>query len=298
MKNENSNKTEIDKTVNYWLLPSSEKIYDVEQAYLEYHTIDWHQKPLDVKVNDIVYIYKSIPHQFVRFKCVVTAVNKKSSNNKDLDCYRNSKFFENKKRYMTLKFLYRIEEVFPTMEGLKENGIKLVRGMMPISGKIQKYFEECEKADRNAQRFDGQIPVDIPHNHWSIVGFDEEELKEKEVNEAKELSDSELFEKAKEHGNIKPKGRISTTSTYVRDTYIAEASKRRANGICQLCGKPAPFNDKNGNPYLESHHIIWLSEGGADTLENTAALCPNCHRKMHIVNDANDVKKLLELNQK
>ena len=57
MKNENTNKTEIDKTVNYWLLPSSEKIYDVEQAYLEYHTIDWHQKPLDVKVNDIVYIY-------------------------------------------------------------------------------------------------------------------------------------------------------------------------------------------------------------------------------------------------
>ena len=295
MKNEN--KTEIDKTVNYWLLPSSENIYDVEQAYLEYHTIDWHQKPLDVKVNDIVYIYKSIPHQFVRFKCVVTAVNKKSSNNKDLDCYRNSKFFENKKRYMTLKFLYRIEEVFPTMDGLKENGIKLVRGMMPISDKVLKYFEECEKADRNAQRFDGQIPVDIPHNHWSIVGFDEEELKEKEVNEAKELSDSELFEKAQEHGNIKPKGRISTTSTYVRDTYIAEASKRRANGICQLCGQPAPFNDKNGNPYLESHHIIWLSEGGADTLENTAALCPNCHRKMHVVNDADDVKKLLELNQ-
>lgn len=283
--------------MNYWLLPSNEKIYDVEQAYLEYHTIDWHQERLDVEVNDIVYIYKSIPHQFVRFKCLVTAVNKKSSNNKDVDCFRNSKYFEHKKRYMTLKFLYRIEEVFPIMEELKEKGIKLVRKQMQISDKVLKYFEECEKADRNAQRFDEQIPADIPHNHWSIVGFDEEELQEKEENEAKGLSDSQLFEKAKEYGSSKSKGRISTTSSYVRNTYIAEASKRRANGLCQLCGQPAPFKDKNGNPYLESHHIIWLSEGGADTLENTAALCPNCHKKMPVVNDINDVKKLQDMNK-
>lgn len=72
--------------------------------------------------------------------------------------------------------------------------------------------------------------------------------------------------------------------------------KRRAKGICQLCEKPAPFNDKNGNPYLECHHIIWLSEGGADELRNTVALCPNCHKKMHIVNDDEDVKKLQKLN--
>lgn len=72
--------------------------------------------------------------------------------------------------------------------------------------------------------------------------------------------------------------------------------KLRAKGICQLCEKPAPFNDKNGNPYLECHHIIWLSEGGADELRNTVALCPNCHKKMHIVNDDEDVKKLQKLN--
>ena len=283
--------------MNYWILPSNEKRYDVEKAYLKYHTIDWHQVALDVEVNDIVYIYKSIPQQFVRFKCIVTAINKKSSNKKDVDCYKDSKFFENKTRYMTLKFIYRIEEVFPTMAALKENGIKLVRRQMPISKKIVKYFEDCEKADRKAQQFDGHIPSDIPPNHWSIIGFDEEELQEKEENEAKALSDSELLKKAKDYGKSKPKGRIYTTSSYVRNIYIAEASKRRANGICQLCEKPAPFNDKNGNPYLENHHIIWLSEGGTDTLENTAALCPNCHRKMHIVNAEKDKKKLLKINK-
>lgn len=56
----------------------------------------------------------------------------------------------------------------------------------------------------------------------------------------------------------------------------------------------APFIDAKGEPYLEVHHIIWLSHGGADTIENTVALCPNCHRKMHILQSADDVEKSLE----
>ena len=83
-----------------------------------------------------------------------------------------------------------------------------------------------------------------------------------------------------------------TSSVYVRNPYVAEYAKRRAKGICQLCGQPAPFCDQKGRPYLESHHIEWLSQGGADTTSNTAALCPNCHKKMHIVNDPKDVQKL------
>lgn len=80
-----------------------------------------------------------------------------------------------------------------------------------------------------------------------------------------------------------------------RNTYIAEYSKRRAGGICQLCGEKAPFNDKNGEPYLESHHIVWLSKGGEDSIDNVAALCPNCHRRMHIIDDERDVNYLLTL---
>jgi 5-methylcytosine-specific restriction protein A len=65
---------------------------------------------------------------------------------------------------------------------------------------------------------------------------------------------------------------------------VAELAKRRAQGICQLCDDPAPFVDKKGNPFLETHHIVWLSKDGEDTIENTVALCPNCHRKMHSLN--------------
>ncbi|MFP5111610.1 HNH endonuclease [Bacillaceae bacterium C204] len=45
---------------------------------------------------------------------------------------------------------------------------------------------------------------------------------------------------------------------------------------------------------METHHIVWLSKGGDDTIENTVAICPNCHRKMHALNLAEDVRKLQE----
>ncbi len=82
-----------------------------------------------------------------------------------------------------------------------------------------------------------------------------------------------------------------------RDPYIAEYVRLCANGICQLCNNPAPFKRLNGEPYLESHHIIWLSKGGEDTVDNTVALCPNCHRKMHIVSLPEDVKFLMAKNR-
>lgn len=90
-----------------------------------------------------------------------------------------------------------------------------------------------------------------------------------------------------------PEKQKSETFTYSRDRYVAAYTKKRANGICQLCGLPAPFNDSNNEPYLETHHIVWLSRGGKDIIENTVALCPNCHRKMHIL-DLPDDRKYLE----
>lgn len=102
---------------------------------------------------------------------------------------------------------------------------------------------------------------------------------------------------AKEHSGKKSSYRSVASTIYVRDPYIAEYAKNRAKGICQLCGQKAPFNDKDGNPYLESHHIIWLSKGGDDSIENTVALCPNCHRKMHVIANEQEVKLLQEKNK-
>lgn len=106
------------------------------------------------------------------------------------------------------------------------------------------------------------------------------------------LPDNEL-EKAAVKTPRKPRTILVETSVFVRDQTVAEYAKRRASGRCDLCGENAPFLDAQGRPYLECHHIVWLANDGPDTIDNTCALCPNCHRRMHIVSAMSDVKTLL-----
>ena len=65
-----------------------------------------------------------------------------------------------------------------------------------------------------------------------------------------------------------------------RSTAIVCYAKKRANGICEGCGNPAPFEAKSG-PYLEVHHLTRLADGGPDVPQNVIALCPTCHRRAH-----------------
>ncbi len=102
----------------------------------------------------------------------------------------------------------------------------------------------------------------------------------------------DVLRKEAERNSSQSKSNTVKTKVYYRDPIIAAYVKKRAKGHCQLCGNKAPFDDKNGYPYLECHHIDWLSNGGVDSIENCVALCPNCHRKMHVINDPNDICKL------
>lgn len=113
---------------------------------------------------------------------------------------------------------------------------------------------------------------------------------ENQEKEAVKLSDQELYERAKK---IKNAGqRKVTTTVYERHIHVSEYVKRRAKGRCDLCGNSAPFNDRRGNPYLECHHVHWLSRGGEDSIDNAVALDPSCHRKMHELDLKTDVQKL------
>ncbi len=69
---------------------------------------------------------------------------------------------------------------------------------------------------------------------------------------------------------------------FKRNADVAATVLIRANGKCERCKSNAPFiRASNGTPYLEVHHEVMLSEGGEDTVENSIALCPNCHRELH-----------------
>jgi|ERR1700722_8367891 len=117
------------------------------------------------------------------------------------------------------------------------------------------------------------------------------EIEENQESLARKHPLTELLRRAKK-AKPRPAARTAQTTSYARDPNIAAAVKELAKGICDLCYSPAPFRNPKGEPHLESHHIVWLAKGGDDILENAVALCPNCHRKMHVLNRAADRKKL------
>ena len=69
---------------------------------------------------------------------------------------------------------------------------------------------------------------------------------------------------------------------------------RRADGTCEGCGDPAPFNKRaTGRPYLEPHHIRRRADAGPDHPRWIIALCPNCHRRVHYGENGTDYNEKL-----
>jgi len=159
-------------------------------------------------------------------------------------------------------------------------------------------YQEEQHDDNGLLRKVWVFPLDLPKNMPVVVTKEQVERgmkkKEKMVRELPE----NVVEKRAEKISGRPGKQQTLTTTYLRNSYVAEATKNRAKGHCELCEEKAPFADKNGKPYLESHHIKWLSKGGGDSMKNTAALCSNCHEKMHILDLPKDKKKLLNLRKK
>jgi 5-methylcytosine-specific restriction endonuclease McrA len=91
---------------------------------------------------------------------------------------------------------------------------------------------------------------------------------------------------AKPKGQKRPKKVRAEGMTFERDPAVIAYVLQAAKGHCELCGKSAPFQRGDGSPFLEVHHFDPLAEGGADTVQNAAALCPNCHRHVHHGEDA------------
>ena len=108
----------------------------------------------------------------------------------------------------------------------------------------------------------------------------EEERLVNQVNQSLQLSPNDRAERLRNAPKI-PERQATSTYAFKRNPDVIAEALYRANGNCQGCQRPAPFLKKDGNPYLEVHHIKFLARGGEDTIDNAIALCPNCHREAH-----------------
>lgn len=96
-------------------------------------------------------------------------------------------------------------------------------------------------------------------------------------------------------GNRNPQATTSEVTQRQRDDLVKAWVLQQANGMCESCEKPSPFNKSDGLPYLEGHHVLHMTDGGSDTPTNVVALCPNCHRELHYgVNAKTMVTRLYE----
>lgn len=86
-------------------------------------------------------------------------------------------------------------------------------------------------------------------------------------------------------GSIKPTKKIKESASYVRDPRVTAWVINNSNGSCESCDQPSPFTKSDGDFYLEVHHLRRLADGGSDTIANTVAVCPNCHRRLHYSSD-------------
>lgn len=93
---------------------------------------------------------------------------------------------------------------------------------------------------------------------------------------------AKAFATASESTNISEKKVAHRT----RSEAIRRYALKRAQGICEACKNPAPFITKNGQPFLEVHHIYRLADEGPDRPDAVIAICPNCHRRAHYGEDS------------
>lgn len=122
--------------------------------------------------------------------------------------------------------------------------------------------------------------------------FDTQELEKK----VQLLLRSNSFEKPK--GNAQPNNRRAEQAPliYERSPVVKAWVLRQAAGVCECCKKAGPFLTPDDNYYLEVHHVKHLAQNEPDTVENTVAVCPNCHRHLHLGVDYDVITEQLYLN--
>lgn len=200
------------------------------------------------------------------------------------------KILQTSSRKYSMLFMHQI-----LLSETKEHAISII--------KEAKEFK-VELGEEWTDNYDSMCRIKKNQEEWrrNIIQFGEynlfskiyEDFYKMKLNYFESLSLNQLKDTLLEKQTNKNNRKITQTTVYDRSVYIKEFARKVAVGICQLCEKEAPFLDKQGNPFLEVHHIHYLSKGGRDSIDNVVAICPNCHRKIHHLELEEDIKKIAE----
>lgn len=90
-------------------------------------------------------------------------------------------------------------------------------------------------------------------------------------------SDSALPQTPNAYGKIVPQRREAVSSRIERDSRVRRITLARAGNHCEIT------DCRDGSDYEtpDVHHITALGANGSDHTDNTVALCPACHTRVH-----------------
>lgn len=144
-----------------------------------------------------------------------------------------------------------------------------------------------------------ELPLDTILRHEEKESCSEVEIKEYfKINSptSSQVGASPVEAEPLPQGVETPERTETSSSAFLRDMTVKSWIQQNAAGVCEGCGREAPFVVDDGTPFLEVHHVRSLADGGADSIANAVALCPNCHRRAHLSQDRGEFTRLLYKN--
>jgi hypothetical protein len=204
--------------------------------------------------------------------------------------------------------IYAVVEILGSAELMKgtekeyweeESDADIVRYRVPIRY-IKTLLREpilLDNLDLSAEEYDkylieGQQGSSMPLNRQTFQkivditgGFDSLNIKFSESNQYNKGIDS--LEKKYIDAVPEVKERVSK---YIERGSIAQEYKKRTGFKCQVCEalnqNPYSFKKPNGEYFIETHHVIPVSElqAGSLSMNNLVTVCANHHRQIHYGN--------------
>lgn len=189
-------------------------------------------------------------------------------------------------------------EAYVRMHTDEANGIRFIK--KKIYSELANHFGRTEKSFEYRMQnisyvyslmgrewVSGLKPAkNVGSNNAAVIERLISEIEGQSLPKVAEFETQVILYKSKERlpkpDGIKEPGKThSQVTDFDRDPKVKAWVLKEAAGKCECCGSDAPFTTAEGGPFLEVHHLRRLADGGSDTVENTVALCPNCHREMH-----------------
>ncbi len=166
--------------------------------------------------------------------------------------------------------------------------IKYLKNLLlnPIPLEILKDNPITSTDDYLINGFQGSaMPLKEEVFHSILQMVNDESIFEKHIIEQATTTE-ELIHLEKKYQNATPEIRQVVSKRIERGKISKEV--KRLNGYkCQVCEalglNPLTFKKKNGDYYIETHHIIPVSEQNKGSLgfSNLITVCPNHHRQLH-----------------